>query len=83
MMYISEIMTTVPENVKERVPLEQEVYKVFAKLGIQFERVDNDPASSMEECKAIGEVLDAPVRKDVFFMQSKEDQLFPAGDAGP
>lgn len=75
-MYISEIMTTVPENVKERVPLEQEVYKVFAKLGIQFERVDNDPASSMEECKAIGEVLDAPVRKDVFLCNQKKTSFF-------
>ena len=33
-MYISEIVTTVPENVSERVPLEQKVYKVFDKLGI-------------------------------------------------
>ena len=33
-MYISEIVTTPPENVSERVPLEQEVYKVFKKLGI-------------------------------------------------
>lgn len=44
-MYISEIVTTVPENVSERVPLEQKVYKVFDKLGIPFERVDNDPGS--------------------------------------
>ena len=53
-MYISEIVTTPPENISERVPLEQEVYKVFKKLGIPFERVDNDPASSMEECSDIG-----------------------------
>ena len=33
-MYISEIVTTPPENISERVPLEQEVYKVFKKLGI-------------------------------------------------
>ena len=48
-MYISEITTTVPENVAERVPLEQEVYKVFKKLGIPVEGVENDPAASMEE----------------------------------
>ena len=47
-MYISEIVTTVPENVKERASLEQKVYQVFQKLGIPFERVDNDPAASME-----------------------------------
>ena len=81
-MYISEITTTVPENVAERVPLEQEVYKVFKKLGIPFERVDNDPASSMEECADVGKVFGAPVRKDVFFVQPEKDELFPACDAG-
>ena len=67
-MYISEIVTTVPENVSERVPLEQKVYKVFDKLGIPFERVDNDPASSMEECRDIGKVLGAPVRERCVFV---------------
>ena len=81
-MYISEIVTTVPENVSERVPLEQKVYKVFDKLGIPFERVDNDPASSMEECRDIGKVLGAPVRKDVFFVQPEEDYIFPSCNAG-
>ncbi len=75
-MYISEITTTVPDNVKERAPLEQEVYKVFAKLGIKFERVDNDAASSMEECAEIGEVLQAPVRKDVFLCNQKKTSFF-------
>ena len=70
-MYISEIFTGAPENVAERVPLEQKVYKVFAKLGIPYERVDNDPASSMEECEAIGVALGAPVRKDVFLCNQK------------
>ena len=50
-MYISEIVTTVPENVKERASLEQKVYQVFQKLGIPFERVDNDPAASMHKAR--------------------------------
>ena len=75
-MYISEIFTGAPENVAERVPLEQKVYKVFAKLGIPYERVDNDPASSMEECEAIGVALGAPVRKDVFLCNQKKTSFF-------
>ena len=75
-MYISEITNTPPENVSERVPLEQEVYRVFKKLGISYERVDNDPASSMEECAEIGEVLQAPVRKDVFLCNQKKTSFF-------
>lgn len=75
-MYISEITTTVPGDVKERPALEQEVYRIFGKLGIKFERVDNDPASSMEECAEIGEVLQAPVRKDVFLCNQKKTSFF-------
>ena len=75
-MYISEIVTTPPENISERVPLEQEVYKVFKKLGIAYERVDNDPASSMEECADIGKVFQAPVRKDVFLCNQKKTTFF-------
>ena len=75
-MYISDIVTTVPDDVKERVPLEQEVYKVFTKLGIPFWRVDNEPASSMEECSDIGKVLGAPVRKDVFLCNQKKTSFF-------
>lgn len=75
-MYISEITTTVPEDADSRVPLEQETYKAFTKLGIPFERVDNDPASSMEECEAIDKVFNAPVRKDVFLCNQKKTSFF-------
>lgn len=75
-MYISKIMTAAPENIKERPPLEQEVYAAFAKLGISFERVDNDPASSMEECAAIDRVFHEPVRKDVFLCNQKKTSFF-------
>lgn len=75
-MYISEITTTIPEDVANRVPLEQETYKVFQKLGIPFERVDNEPASSMEECEEIDKVLQAPVRKDVFLCNRSKTSFF-------
>ncbi len=75
-MWISDITTTVPENVKERMPLEQETYKVLKKLGIPFERVDNDPAASMEECEEIDKVLGAPVRKNVFLCNQKKTSFF-------
>lgn len=75
-MYISEITTTVPDNVKEREPLEQEVYAVFTKLGIAFERVDNDPAASMEECAQIDEKMGVQIRKNVFLCNQKKTSFF-------
>ena len=48
-----------------------ELQEKIKKLGISYERVDNDPASSMEECADIGKVFQAPVRKDVFLCNQK------------
>lgn len=45
-------------------------------MGISYERVDNDPASSMEECADIGKVFQAPVRKDVFLCNQKKTTFF-------
>lgn len=75
-MYISEITTTVPENVKERMPLEQEVYKLMKKKNIPFERVDNDPAHTMEECAEIDKVFGAQVRKNVFLCNQKKTSFY-------
>lgn len=75
-MYISEVSTAVPDNIKERGTLEQETYRVFEKLGIPFWRVDNDPAATMEECEEISEVLGAEVWKDVFLCNRKKTTFF-------
>ena len=54
-MYISELMTGAPTN--ERCPLERRMYETLDKLKIPYERVDNDPAASMEECAEVDKVL--------------------------
>ena len=75
-MYISDITTDVPEDVKDRAVLEQKMYQTMKQLSIPFERVDNEPAASMEECEEIGEVLGAEVRKDVFLCNQKKTSFF-------
>ena len=50
-MYISEIRTKAPAD--ERMPLERKFYDTLEKLKIPYEQVDNDPASSMEECAEV------------------------------
>lgn len=75
-MYISGITTEIPEDLDTRTPLEQEMFEAMKRLNIPFERVENDPAASMEECEAIGEVLGAEVRKDVFLCNQKKTSFF-------
>lgn len=62
-MYISEITNTVPTD--ERCALETRVYEELTKLGIAFERVDNDSVEAMEECIEIQDKLGAEIRKTV------------------
>lgn len=78
-MYISELMTGAPTN--ERCPLERRMYETLDKLKIPYERVDNDPAASMEECAEVDKVLGTEIRKNVFLCNQK-DNIFPACHAG-
>ena len=56
-MYISEIRTKAPAD--ERMPLERKFYDTLEKLKIPYEQVDNDPASSMEECAEVAKAIGA------------------------
>ena len=70
-MYISELMTGAPTN--ERCPLERRMYETLDKLKIPYERVDNDPAASMEECAEVDKVLGTEIRKNVFLCNQKKN----------
>jgi len=73
-MYISELMTGAPTN--ERCPLERRMYETLDKLKIPYERVDNDPAASMEECAEVDKVLGTEIRKNVFLCNQKKTTFF-------
>ena len=48
-------MTTVPEHFS--TPVQELVYRTLTRLSIPFQRVENDPAITMEECQAIDDRL--------------------------
>ncbi|MDO4560116.1 MAG: prolyl-tRNA synthetase associated domain-containing protein [bacterium] len=74
MLKISEISKVAPND--ERSKLETRVYQELEKLGIPFERVDNDSVEAMEECIAIGEKLGAEIRKSVFVCDRKKINFY-------
>ena len=80
-MYISEVMTTAPEN--ERGELETRVYEELQRLGIKYERVDNDTVETMEECVEISEKLGAEIRKTIVVCNRQKTDFYlvilPAG----
>ena len=73
-MFISEIMTTAPED--KRGELETRVYEELLKLGIKYERVDNDTVETMEECVEISEKLGAEIRKTIVVCNRQKTNFY-------
>ena len=73
-MYISEVMTTVPED--GRGALETKVYQELQRLNISFERVDNDTVEAMDECVEISEKLGAEIRKTIVVCNRQKTEFY-------
>ena len=73
-MYISDIMTTAPED--RRGELETKVYRELERLGIKYERVDNDVVEAMEECVEISEKLGAEIRKTIVVCNRQKTDFY-------
>ena len=73
-MYISDVMTTAPEG--RRGELETKVYQELERLGIKYERVDNDVVEAMEECVEISEKLGAEIRKTIVVCNRQKTDFY-------
>ena len=54
-MTISQIYTTPPTD--QRSPVEQATFQLLEQLHIPYERVEHEPADTMEDCREISEAL--------------------------
>ena len=54
-----------PDDFDARLPKEQRVYELLDRLGIEYQRVDHEPAMSMEACIAVDEALEATMCKNL------------------
>ena len=55
-----------PTDAKERLPREARVYALLDSLGMEYERLDHEPAQTMEICREIDESLGALICKNLF-----------------
>ena len=55
-----------PQNIEERLPKEQRVYAFLDSLGIEYKRVDHEPAMTMEACEEVDRALGATMCKNLF-----------------
>ena len=65
-----------PKNIEERLPKEQRVYAFLDSLGIDYQRVDHEPAMTMEACEAIDKALGAAMCKNLFLSNRQETSFY-------
>ena len=73
-MKISELLTTAPEHFE--TPLQEKVYAFFFFFTIPFERVENDPAKTMEACKLVAEKLGCTIAKTLFLTNRQQTKFY-------
>ena len=61
-----EMLTGRPTDCERRSEKEIGAYDLLDSLGIVYERVDHEPAMTMELCAEIDRVLDATICKNLF-----------------
>jgi len=74
MFYVSEVKTEAPKVFESE--LQQKIYETLAHLDISFERVDNDPAITMEDCVLINERLDMKTVKTLFLCNRQQTNFY-------
>lgn len=72
-IYVSAPMTGAPG--KYETELQKAIYKLLTDKEIPFQRVENDPAITMEDCKAIDKAFGNPTVKTVF-LTNRQKTLF-------
>lgn len=81
MIKVSEVKNANPQEYKTQ--LQKQIYENLNMLGIPFERVDNEPAVTMEDCVAIDERLDVKTVKTLLLCNRQKTSFYlfiTAGD---
>lgn len=71
-----ELVTGRPENCRDRLPKEMRVYDLLDSLGIEYQRIDHEPAMTMEACAAIDEALDAVICKNLLLCNRQQTEFY-------
>lgn len=65
-----------PSDETGRLKKEIRTYDLLDRLDIAYERVDHEPAMTMEVCQAIDEVLQATICKNLFLCNRQETAFY-------
>ena len=65
-----------PESADGREAKEMRVYDLLDGLNIEYERIDHEPAMTMEVCAEIDRMLDATICKNLFLCNRQETAFY-------
>ena len=71
-----ELMNGRPANNEGRLDKEIRVYDFLDKLGVKFQRIDHEPAMTMEICAEIDKVLDATICKNLLLCNRQKTDFY-------
>lgn len=65
-----------PADFTARLPKEQRVYAFLDELGIDYARVDHEPAMTMEACREVDEVLGTAMCKNLLLCNRQQTDFY-------
>ena len=65
-----------PENVDGRLAKEIRSYELLDSLGVEYERIDHEPAMTMEICEEIDKTLGATICKNLFLCNRQQTDFY-------
>lgn len=70
------LQTGRPADPTGRLEKELRVYNILDRLGIPYQRVDHEPAATMEVCRQIDDALQAVICKNLFLCNRQQTAFY-------
>lgn len=71
-----ELVSGRPQNTEGRLEKEIRTYDFLDSIGIHYERVDHEPAMTIEACEEVDKILGAVICKNLFLCNRQETDFY-------
>ena len=65
-----------PADTSGRLEKETRTYDLLDRLGVEYERIDHEPAMTMEDCKEVDQLLEAVICKNLFLCNRQKTAFY-------
>ena len=65
-----------PADTAGRLEKEIRTYDLLDRLGVEYERIDHEPAMTLEDCKEVDQLLEAVICKNLFLCNRQKTAFY-------